>query len=59
MQQSKPLLILVGGFLGAGKTSLILCAADMLTRQGARVAVITNDQGDHLVDTRRVPAEGI
>ena len=59
MQQSRPLLILVGGFLGAGKTTLILCAADMVIRQGARVAVITNDQGDHLVDTRRVRAEGI
>ncbi len=59
MRSRKPLLIVVGGFLGSGKTSLILCAADMLTRRGARVAVITNDQGDHLVDTRRARAQAI
>ena len=59
MQNSKPLVIIVGGFLGAGKTTLILCAADMLRRQGTRVAVITNDQGQDLVDTYRVRASGI
>jgi len=30
----------------------------MLRRQGYRVAVITNDQGDNLVDTQRLRAEG-
>lgn len=58
MRTSKPLIIITGGFLGAGKTTLILCAADMLRRQGARVAVITNDQGADLVDTYRMRASG-
>ncbi len=47
-----PKLILVGGFLGAGKTTLIVRASEMLQRQGVRVAVITNDQDGGLVDTR-------
>jgi len=47
-----PKLILVSGFLGAGKTTLILRAARLLQSQGLSVAVITNDQDDGLVDTR-------
>jgi G3E family GTPase len=44
-------LILVGGFLGAGKTTLLLEAARRLTAAGRRVGIITNDQGEQLVDT--------
>jgi G3E family GTPase len=44
-------LILVGGFLGAGKTTLLLQAARRLATQGYRVGLVTNDQGDQLVDT--------
>ncbi len=44
-------LVLVGGMLGAGKTSLILEAARRLQRRGQRVGVITNDQGQNVVDT--------
>jgi G3E family GTPase len=44
-------LILVGGFLGAGKTTLLLQAARRLAAQGYRVGLVTNDQGDQLVDT--------
>jgi Ni2+-binding GTPase involved in maturation of urease and hydrogenase len=47
----KTRLIFVGGFLGAGKTSLLLQSLDILKQQGYRVAVITNDQGSDLVDT--------
>lgn len=47
-------IILVGGFLGAGKTTLLLRAAQMLTAQGYRVGMITNDQGQGLVDTALV-----
>ncbi len=47
-----PLLALVGGFLGAGKTTLILRASEILRREGLRVAIITNDQDEGLVDTR-------
>lgn len=51
-------LIIVGGFLGAGKTTLILRAAELLRRQGRSVGVITNDQGSNLVDTALVGNSG-
>lgn len=50
--------MLVGGFLGAGKTTLILHAARLLTSNGRRVAVITNDQDNGLVDTKFSEARG-
>jgi G3E family GTPase len=49
--RSQTKLIVVGGFLGAGKTTLLLRAASVLEAQGHRVALITNDQGQDLVDT--------
>ena len=52
-------LVLVGGFLGAGKTTLILRAAEMLRTQGLSSAIITNDQGSDLVDTAQVTMHGI
>ena len=42
---------LVGGFLGAGKTTAIIQAARILMAQGMTVGVVTNDKGKHLVDT--------
>jgi hypothetical protein len=56
---SNPLLVLVGGFLGAGKTRLLLHAAERLRSGGARVALITNDQGGGLVDTKLAEVSGI
>lgn len=50
--------MLVGGFLGAGKTSLLLRAARLLHDRGLRAAIITNDQGGALVDTRMATAAG-
>lgn len=47
----RPRLILVGGFLGAGKTTMLWQAAAELVRQGKRVGLITNDQAPQLVDT--------
>ena len=44
-------LILVGGFLGAGKTSLLWESAHLLMRKGNRIGLITNDQASELVDT--------
>jgi len=41
----------MGGFLGAGKTTMISRLANQLVEEGRRVAVITNDQGDALVDS--------
>lgn len=42
--------ILTGGFLGSGKTTAIVAAAQLLLSQHKKVAVITNDQGDQQVD---------
>ena len=44
-------VVLIGGFLGAGKTTLMLRAAQECVRRGATVGLITNDQGVQLVDT--------
>src|SRR5215472_5506559 len=55
---TNPVLVLVGGFLGAGKTTLLLEAAARLRAYGRRVAMITNDQGGELVDTRLAEAMG-
>ncbi|HLJ49467.1 MAG TPA: GTP-binding protein [Bryobacteraceae bacterium] len=55
----KPVVALVGGFLGAGKTTLILTAARILQARGMRVAAVLNDQGDDLVDTQLVRQSGM
>ena len=54
-----PTLVLVGGFLGSGKTTLILAAAMKLREAGRRVGVILNDQAGDLVDTRLARAAGM
>ena len=51
-------LILVGGFLGAGKTTLIAQAAERLARQGKRVGLVANDQAADLVDTEILKETG-
>jgi CobW/HypB/UreG, nucleotide-binding domain len=55
----RPWVVVVGGFLGAGKTSLILTASSLLKKRGYRCAVVLNDQGNNLVDTRLVEQHGI
>jgi G3E family GTPase len=42
----------LGGFLGAGKTTTLIAAAKALEAGGTRVAIVTNDQGTELIDTR-------
>jgi Ni2+-binding GTPase involved in maturation of urease and hydrogenase len=57
---NKPVTIqLVGGFLGAGKTTAITRLATRAIASGRRVAIITNDQADNLVDTALVRASGL
>ncbi len=51
--------MLVGGFLGAGKTTLILAAARELGRRGLRSAMVWNDQGKDLVDSRYAAQSGM
>jgi Ni2+-binding GTPase involved in maturation of urease and hydrogenase len=48
---ARPLVVGVGGFLGAGKTTSIVRATRRLVAQGTRVAIVTNDQASDLVDT--------
>ncbi len=55
----KPTVIFVGGFLGAGKTTLILAAARELKQRGIRSAAILNDQSDALVDTQLAELNGL
>jgi len=48
----KPKLVFVGGFLGSGKTTLLLRVGEMLVNEhGRRVVMVTNDQGEVLVDS--------
>ena len=56
--QSKARYIMIGGFLGAGKTTAVAKLARRLTDQGLRVGLITNDQGRNLVDTALLRSQG-
>jgi len=57
--RQRPWIVIVGGFLGSGKTSLILAAARLLEQRGLRCAVILNDQSEDLVDSRHADARGL
>jgi len=50
--------LMIGGFLGAGKTTAVGALAQRLSTQGLRVGLITNDQGSELVDTAMLRARG-
>ncbi len=50
--------VMIGGFLGAGKTTAVLALAEHLTASGRRVGLITNDQSVGLVDTALADAGG-
>ena len=50
--------IMIGGFLGAGKTTAVSKLAKHLSARGLRVGLITNDQGSHLVDTAMLASHG-
>src|SRR5258706_40172 len=49
--------LMIGGFLGAGKTTAILKLARLLRSRGLRTGLITNDQSVGLVDTAVVPTD--
>src|SRR3982751_5036100 len=55
---NKTRYIMVGGFLGAGKTTAILKMAHRLRDAGRRVGLITNDQSYGLVDTTMLSSHG-
>jgi G3E family GTPase len=50
--------IMIGGFLGAGKTTAVSRLARRLSDRGLKVGLITNDQGSELVDTRMLRSQG-
>ncbi len=50
--------IMIGGFLGAGKTTAMAQLAKRLTDQGKRVGLISNDQSSGLVDTALLRSKG-
>ncbi|HEX4000440.1 MAG TPA: GTP-binding protein [Pirellulales bacterium] len=54
----KPRYLMIGGFLGAGKTTGILKIAERLKQQGLTVGLISNDQSFGLVDTGMFAAKG-
>lgn len=49
---------MIGGFLGAGKTTAVAALAQFLTQRSLKVGLITNDQGSELVDTAMLRARG-
>ena len=49
---------MIGGFLGAGKTTAVGRLARHLTAAGQKVGLITNDQGRNLVDTAMLRSQG-
>jgi G3E family GTPase len=55
---AKARYIMVGGFLGSGKTTAIGRLARRLADRGLRVGLITNDQGRNLVDTAMLRSQG-
>lgn len=50
---------LVGGFLGSGKTTAIANSCKILADREITTGVITNDQGEYLVDSRFIKHSGI
>ena len=50
--------IMVGGFLGAGKTTTLARLASHYTAKGLNVGIVTNDQAADLVDTKSLRSQG-
>jgi Ni2+-binding GTPase involved in maturation of urease and hydrogenase len=50
--------VMLGGFLGAGKTTAMARLARHYMDQGKRVGIVTNDQAQDLVDTHSLREQG-
>src|SRR4051794_12076264 len=50
--------VMLGGFLGAGKTTTIARLARQYQSLGHKVGIVTNDQATDLVDTNSLRAQG-
>ncbi len=55
----KTRIAIIGGFLGAGKTTLITKMAKSLMDKGKKIAIIMNDQGTDLVDSQYSCNQGL
>ena len=53
-----PRYLMIGGFLGAGKTTTVGRLARHYMAQGKRVGIVTNDQTTDLVDTHTLRSQG-
>ena len=53
-----PRFILIGGFLGAGKSTTVARLAKHYTSQGLKIGIVTNDQTTDLVDTHSLRSQG-
>ncbi len=51
--------VMVGGFLGAGKTTALARLARHYMDQGLKVGIVTNDQAEDLVDTNSLRSQGL
>jgi G3E family GTPase len=58
MHSNKARYVMIGGFLGAGKTTAVARLAERFTGRGLKVGLITNDQGTELVDTAMLRSRG-
>jgi Ni2+-binding GTPase involved in maturation of urease and hydrogenase len=50
---------MIGGFLGAGKTTTVARLARHYRAAGKRIGIVTNDQAHDLVDTNALRAQGL
>ncbi|HSG70601.1 MAG TPA: GTP-binding protein, partial [Planctomycetaceae bacterium] len=58
MSSHKIRFVMVGGFLGAGKTTTLGRLAKMYLDRGQTVGIVTNDQATDLVDTNTLRSQG-
>lgn len=58
MSDKKMRVLIIGGFLGAGKTTTLWSLAKALSSDHHKVGIITNDQASELVDTRFLETAG-
>ncbi len=56
--QNKARYIMIGGFLGAGKTTVVAKLGQYLQDRSLRVGLISNDQSTGLVDTAMLRSQG-
>jgi G3E family GTPase len=52
-------IVIIGGFLGAGKTTLITKMGKQIQESGRNVGIIMNDQGMDLVDSQYSCSQGL